>query len=828
MRCAAVALTALVLLILPSAEAIGAQRSVDPRAASASQLRAAVGPKAIVSLDRRTGRPRLLARRDGFLTRESDRRPAEVALDFIRAHERALGIAADDLAGLELVRSYRFGGGAVHLQWQQTLRGIPLSGPGLTANVSADGRLINVTGAPRADLSVASLEPRLSALDALLAAARDANAPLAPGRPRATAGPDRLTTFSGGSQAQLTIFDGDRPRLAWRVLLRADARAYDAIVDAATGATLHRADLVRSATARVFDNYPGAPRGGVQVDRVIPDAWFSSATTLSGNNAHVYSDPEDVNMGSGVPGAAPGAADEITPTGTGAWLYSQDARAASTAGQSCPPTPGCSWNFDPSGGFSWRVNRAQAGTQLFYYVNLFHDHLRDAPGIGFGATSGNFEGGDRVIAQFDDGAATGVGALDDFPACDHANNAFVIPPPDGTPMVMQLYLWTNGCSPGGSVRDVNAADDAVVVYHEYTHGMTNRLVTDALGMPALNGVQPEAMDEGFADWYAFDLLNARGSELDTGAPGELKLGRYENLSLRTQGLDCPVGGTAPSCPGTGTAGAGGYTYGDLGAILGVVEPHADGEIWGETLWDLRARLIAGHGAGDGINRARALVTDGLRLAPDNPTFLDLRNAILQADVNRRFGDRDRIWAAFAARGMGLRASTWGAADADPIEDFSAPPPLPPPVAADTTAPRVSRVSLTRTRFAVGRKATAVSSARPKQKRRKTPRGTIFRFRLSERATVRIVLQRATVGRRANGKCRRATRRLRGRPRCTRYVVSGTLVRRKLRSGTRRVSFTGRVGRRALHLGVHRASLSAADVAGNRSTPRRLRFRILRP
>ena len=132
MRCAAVALTALVLLILPSAEAIGAQRSVDPRAASASQLRAAVGPKAIVSLDRRTGRPRLLARRDGFLTRESDRRPAEVALDFIRAHERALGIAADDLAGLELVRSYRFGDGAVHLQWQQTLRGIPLSGPGLT------------------------------------------------------------------------------------------------------------------------------------------------------------------------------------------------------------------------------------------------------------------------------------------------------------------------------------------------------------------------------------------------------------------------------------------------------------------------------------------------------------------------------------------------------------------------------------------------------------------------------------------------------------------------------------------------------------------------
>ena len=204
------------------------------------------------------------------------------------------------------------------------------------------------------------------------------------------------------------------------------------------------------------------------------------------------------------------------------------------------------------------------------------------------------------------------------------------------------------------------------------------------------------------------------------------------------------------------------------------------------------------------------------MAPDNPTFLDVRNAILQADVNRGLGDRDRIWAAFAARGMGLRAATTGPDDGNPIEDFSAPPPLPPPVPPDTTAPRVSRLSLLRKRFAVGRRPTAVRSARPKRDRRETPRGTAFRFRLSERATVRIVLQRARPGRRAGGKCRPATRRLRGRPRCTRYVSTGTLVRRKLRPGSRRVDFSGRVARRALHLGGHRASLSAVDASGNRS------------
>jgi hypothetical protein len=842
MRRAALALTALVVLVTGWTAAVpasGAGQTVDARsrppaaqlAAARHALRAELGRRALVALDARTGRARLLARSDGFLTGKSRLSPARVALGFVRTHDRALGVDGGDLAGLELVRAYRFGGGTTHLRWEQSYRGIPLFGAGLGANVAADGRLINVTGAPRANLSVDSVTPGLSALDALLAAARDARMILVPGRPSETGSADRLTTFSAGHRASLVIFDGRRPRLAWRLLLRGGSdRAFDAVVDAQTGTTLYRADLVRHATGRVFDNYPGAPLGGVQVDRPLPDAWFSSTTSLSGNNVHVYTDPADANNGGGTPGPNPGPADEVAPSAPGAWLYSHDARPVGSPNQHCPPVPGCSWNsFDTTGGFSWRVNRAQAGTQLFYFVNLYHDHLRDAPGIAFGPASGNFEGADRTLAQFDDGATTDTGPFDDFPDCDHLNNAFVIPLPDGTPMLMQLYLWSNSCTAlTRSFYDVNAADDPLIVYHEYTHGLTNRLVTDAAGMGALNAAQPAAMDEGFADWYALDLLNAQGLERDTAAPGELLAGRYENDRLRTQAADCPVEASPPACPGTGTAGPGGYTYRDFGEILGVVEPHADGEIWGETLWDLRARLIADHGAADGVTHTRALVTDGLRLSPDNPTFLDMRNAILQADVNRGFGDRDRIWAVFAARGMGLRASTFGPDDGNPVEDFTAPPPLPPPLVRDTTAPRLSRVSVTRKRFAVGRKPTAVTSAQRKRARRPTPRGTSFRFHLSERATVKIVLQRATTGRRAEGKCRAARRRLRNRPRCTRYLKAGTLLRLNLRPGARTVSFTGRVGRRALRLGAHRASISATDAAGNRSHARRLRFLIIRP
>jgi hypothetical protein len=757
----------------------------------------------------RPAREALEARAGGFLTAPSEQRPADVALDYVREHPRTFGLDRGDLAGLRLVRSYRSQSGTAHLQWEQSYRGIPVFGPGLRANVDADGRLLNVGDGARPDPAVDWLEPRLSAVDALLAAGRAAGATVVPGTPDRARGPERLTSFAQGQRAGLTLFEG---RLAWRVLLRADSRhVYDALVDASSGASLYRVNMVRAAGGLVFDNYPGAPLGGTQSARSFPDPWVTDPTRLFGTNAHVYSDPDDAIDGFGSD-PAPLPTDEIGPSGIDTWSYPHDARPASAPGQDCPPAPGgCSWSdFDTS--FGWDVNRPQAATQLFYLVNHFHDHLRDAAGIGFGASSNNFEGTDRVNAQVDDGASTDDPPEDDFPDCQggptgdgYTNNAFVLPGPEGMPMLMQLYLWSSFCT-GGTEHDVNPADDALVVYHEYTHGMTNRLVTDAAGMPALIGPQPGAMDEGFADWFAVDLLNGEGFEPDTAAPGELRAGTYENDEIRTQAFDCPVGVVAARCP------AGGYTYGDFGRIVGVPEVHADGEIWMETLWDLRSRLIADHGAAEGINRARALVTDGLRLAPGNPTYLDMRNAILQADLNRGFGDRDRIWAVFAARGMGFRASTTGNLDTAPVQDFSLPPSVQPPAPAlavgDTTRPSVTRVAMSRRRFKSGSR-------------------TVFSFRLSEAATVRISIDRGESGRRVGRRCRAATRALRKRPHCTRYLRQGTLVRPNLRPGAQRVSFSGRFRSRALRAGVYRATISATDPAGNRSRGAQVTFRIVR-
>jgi extracellular elastinolytic metalloproteinase len=751
----------------------------------------------------------LRAHTGGFLTGPLDKRPGAVALDYVRSHPRAFELDANDLDGLRLTRSYRSADGVRHLQWEQVYRGLPVFGPGLRANVTAGGRLINVGEGAVADPGGVSIQPRLSATDAVLAAARGAHAAVAPGRPGRRTGAARATTFTGGDRASLTLYGGHR--LAWRVLLRADpSHVYDAVVDATTGDTLYWVNMVKEAVpAHAFRNYPGAPVGGDQADADL-EPWLTSSTTLLGANVHVYSDADD-DIDGVLPDGTVQSGDEVPPSAPGQWIYDQVTQPATqpSLGQHCPAAD-CSWSdFDNS--MSWTVNRNQAGTQLFFYANTFHDYLRDTAGIGFTSASGAFETtgspatSDRVQAQIDDGATTDVAPFDDFPDCNHTSNANVLPVPDGEDLVMQMFLWSNACTAGAyEMNDVNGADDALIVYHEYTHGMTNRLVTDAGGFPAMNGIQAGAMDEGIADFYAFDYLVSHGLETDTAAPGQLVAALYENAAIRSQAIDCPVGVTSLTCP------AGGYTYGDLGKIAGGPEVHADGEIWVETLWDLRAAEIAAHGASAGLTRMRALVTAGLRLAPANPTFLGLRNAILQADTVLGFGDRGRIWASFAHRGMGYNARTTGSDDTNPVQDFALPPVqrVEPPPTPDRTKPALSRASLTRRSIKVGAR-------------------TAFRFTLSEVATVELGFSRANSGRRAKGRCRPATRKLRKRPRCTRYIGAGSIVKINMSAGPHSVAFAGRLRGHALPAGSYKVIIRATDPAGNRSRSVSTTLRIVR-
>jgi hypothetical protein len=158
---------------------------------------------------------------------------------------------------------------------------------------------------------------------------------------------------------------------------------------------------------------------------------------------------------------------------------------------------------------------------------------------------------------------------------------------------------------------------------------------------------------------------------DTGAPGEVALGRYisgnvTSSDLRSEPLDCATSSTAgQGCPGGLSTGQGGYALDDMGKVLNRPEVHADGEIWAQTLWQIRQATTPAI--------ARRVITDGMRLSPPDPSFLDMRNAILQAD-QVAFGGAHlgTLWGVFANRGMGPAAAVDSGADTTPVADFNPP------------------------------------------------------------------------------------------------------------------------------------------------------------
>ncbi|HWB57372.1 MAG TPA: M36 family metallopeptidase [Gaiellaceae bacterium] len=649
-------------------------------------LRASLGAVGVVGVDPVTGTPRFVAELDGFLTEPSTADPADVVLRYVREHSEVFRLDEDDLAGLRLVRDETDAAGAHHLLWAQTAGGIPAFANDLRATVTRDGRLLTVGGSPVADLELptdASVGASTAVATALRAAGRTVAA-----SPRATAAPRGralATRFAGGHDAALVLVtDEGGTRLAWRVTASADSdEVYTTLVDARNGDVLASANKVTEVGGNAWDYYPGAASGGTQAWHDFTAlGWLpANAQTLNGNNARVYSDWNDSNT---VQSSTEWGSEETDPTDLPTGFPFDDFTHANGF---CAPTPPyvstCSWDSFDDDHFpqtpGWYANRRQNAVQVFYLVNTFHDHLKNDPDIAW--TTHAFEGtGEKVVANAEDGADTGTGGQflgTDMPDQDHVNNANMFTPPYGSSLDprMQMYLFTSLTGSFGTdpTPDVNGGDDASVVYHEYAHGLSSRLITYSDGWSALDAFQSGAMGEGWSDWYALDYLVAKGYAPNTGANGDVTLDRYVGNgkhTLRTEGLDCPVGAGAPACPGGGTAGAGGYTLGDMGKVCSCgPEVHADGEIWAQTLWDLRTAV--------GVSDARFLVTEAMRLAPTNPSFLEMRDAMLAANQvgvgDGRANRESQIWQVFATRGMGYFATTSGPNDMTPAESFALPP-----------------------------------------------------------------------------------------------------------------------------------------------------------
>ena len=121
--------------------------------------------------------------------------------------------------------------------------------------------------------------------------------------------------------------------------------------------------------------------------------------------------------------------------------------------------------------------------------------------------------------------------------------------------------------------------------------------------------QSRAMGEGWSDWFAADFLVEKGFEPDT-PPMARSARRVHEQRQRRCGphpRDRLRGrlANATRCPGR-PGRAGGYTFGDVGSILAYstnrsqpfpfFEEHAEGELWAQTLWDLRKAIGGPHAA----------------------------------------------------------------------------------------------------------------------------------------------------------------------------------------------------------------------------------------
>src|SRR5438270_7226443 len=139
------------------------------------QLRESLGASGVVDIDRFTGTPRVVAKLDGFLTGASSARGETVALDYVRAHLDAFGLSQRDFSTFKLAKSsYTDESGTQHLYWEQVVQGIPAYDNELAANVTKDGRLINVFGSPVPRFNVRKTAPGIEARSALRTALKDA------------------------------------------------------------------------------------------------------------------------------------------------------------------------------------------------------------------------------------------------------------------------------------------------------------------------------------------------------------------------------------------------------------------------------------------------------------------------------------------------------------------------------------------------------------------------------------------------------------------------------------------------------------------------------
>jgi Zn-dependent metalloprotease len=524
--------------------------------------------------------------------------PDRIARKFLKRQAKlfALTDAGVDSLKLEKEDNDR---GTTFLDYAQTIGGIKVFEGDVKVVVNQYGEVLSIREGFLISGQKVKTRPTLDESEALAKAFEYAGKEVIPSFAETRARADQSESSAFANPLDLTLEEvlselnvvriGETARLAWHVYAEVGPEEwYELLVDAHTGELLLRHNLyVFEAQGTV---YTEAPDKGARLllsfvgDTTINTTagWMGTSTVTTGNNVEAYLDTNADN-----------APDANNNTG-----LSNGHAFASNQNFTFP----FSTTADP------RTQQAAVVTNLFYYNNFMHDFSYR---LGFTETARNFQtnnygrgglGADSVRAEAQDGSGT--------------NNANFATPPDGQRPRMQQYLFT------APAPDRDSSMDGDVVFHEYGHGISNRLIGN--GSTALSGTQSGAMGEGWSDYWAITING-------DGAVGEYSTGNVNGIRRAAY--------TVPANPVHDS-------YADVGA--GGFQVHRDGEVWAATLWDLRTQL--------GATTTDLLVLNGMKFTPTRPSFLNARDGILQADQNLNGGaNRCAIWTVFARHGMGVSA-----------------------------------------------------------------------------------------------------------------------------------------------------------------------------
>ena len=593
--------------------------------------------------------------------------------NFMAEHSDVFGLTNSQVTQLTKVSDYTNPAGNLSfVEFAQEINGVPVFQGYVRGIFSADGRLMRTTGllAPGIASAPRDIAPELDAAGAVAAAARSINVNTSAFSVEDNSANGLSKTviarpFDDPTKTQLVYFPVALGsfRLAYSMVLWQPTYSYIVIVDANTGELLWRKcitdEQTQAATYKIYDNdspTPSAPVPGTPatITSTVPQPPGISRTTLtlisehSSNNLGWISDaagdtPPTTgnNVDAGLDIVAPNG---IDPTG----------RAIATTGRvfDFPYSPDGSTDGSGSVSTSDASFRMGVVTNLFFWTNRYHDRLYE---LGFTEPARNFQtdnfarggsGADHVLAEAQDISGT--------------NNANFNTPPDGTSGRMQMFLWT-----GTPIRDGDV--DQEVIFHELTHGTSNRLHANATGLGADTS---RGMGEGWSDFYAISLLALHTPDGDDGKR-LYAMGAYDTRNYYRAIRRFPY--AVKSALAANGKSHNPLTFADIDpAQINVSDAafpvaagqanqvHNQGEVWCSSLIEVRAQLIENLGFAPGSQKTLQIVTDGMKLDPINPTMLDARDSILAANCAGYAGaDELDIWEGFRIRGMGFRASTAG-------------------------------------------------------------------------------------------------------------------------------------------------------------------------